>query len=317
VSPFEAVAVMVCLMGAGFLVQRLGWVDGSATLFISKAVINLALPCYMFWNFLGSYDRPRLLALLPLVPVPALSIFVSLMLGVLIARLVAPPGRRGTLAAMIGFSNTIFIGLPINMLLFGDPGVPYVIVTYIANTTLFWTLGVALIASDDPAAGRRKGIGLAELGRILSPPFLTFLASCTLVILGFKAPKFLLEASRHLGNLVTPLSMLFVGISVAQSSFREIRLDRSAMALVLGRFLLAPAVLLAVVALARSLSGSPLPELAATVFLVQACMPAMAQTGIIARAHGADHAWSARMTVLTTLLSMAVLPVIVLIINSK
>ena len=49
---------------------------------------------------------------------------------------------------MFTCSNTIFIGLPINMAIFGSRAVPYVLIYYIANTTFFWTWGVYKISQD-------------------------------------------------------------------------------------------------------------------------------------------------------------------------
>jgi len=312
----EAVLVMLVLIGAGFAIQKKGWVDDSVTRFISKVVVNVALPCYMFWNLSVGYDRAKLLEILPLVPVPLLSIASSLAIGALTARVFAPLGQRGAYTAMVGFSNTIFIGLPINQLLFGDAGIPWVIVTYIANTTLFWTVGVAAIASDGRVNAdgslqplQKMGI-MARLARIFSPPIIVFLVTVSLIMIQLPMPTFLLESAKYIGAMVTPLSMLFIGMSVAQSSLRDFRVEPSLIGISLGRFVIAPLVLIAIVQLFSLVFNYRLPPLAVSVFVIQAIMPAMAQTAIIAKANGADHVFSARMTVYTTILSMAVIPVV-------
>jgi len=75
--------------------------------------------------------------------------------------------RRGTFASMFSLSNTIFIGLPVNLMLFGDSSLSYALLYYIANTILFWTIGVYGIARDAAiiaASGPRSRLnrGLAE-----------------------------------------------------------------------------------------------------------------------------------------------------------
>ena len=45
-------------------------------------------------------------------------------------------------------ANTIFIGLPLNIALFGNQALPYFLVYYITNTVSTWTLGVYLMTSD-------------------------------------------------------------------------------------------------------------------------------------------------------------------------
>lgn len=309
-SAVEAVVVMLLLIGSGVLVYRLGWVTDGVLTFVSKTVVNVALPCSMFFTFLSDYSRQKLLDIFPLVPIPFVAIVVSLVLARVLAQLFVPPGRRGVFTAMVGFSNTIFIGLPVNLLLLGPAGVPYALVVYIATTLLYWTVGNALIAADGPHPRHDsvlKEVGAMVRRLIQSPPIVTLAFSVILVLFEVKAPSVVLETTRYLGNLTTPLSMLFVGITVAQSDLRQLRLDRSTVLVTLGRFVLTPAILLGCLGLARALAVQP-PKLAVAAFFVQATMPTMAQTPILARASGSDSAFASKITVLTTLMSLVVIP---------
>ena len=306
----EAVLVVLLLIGTGVLIHRLGWVTEGVMTFLSKTVVNVALPCSMFYTFLNDYSRQKLLDLFPLVPIPFISISLSLVVAWLLAQWFVPPGRRGVFTAMVGFSNTIFIGLPVNLLLLGQAGVPYALVVYIATTTLYWTVGNALIAADGPRVPHDSA--LREAGAIVkrlfqSPPILALIVSVLLVLFEVKAPAVILETTHYIGNLTTPLSMIFVGVAVAQSDLRQLRLDRSTVLVTLGRFLLAPAALLGILTLARTVGIQP-PKVAVAAFFVQATMPTMAQTAILARAYGSDDGFASRITVLTTLLSLIVIP---------
>ena len=64
--------------------------------------------------------------------------------------------HQGAFSAMFTFSNTIFIGLPINLAIFGEKAVPYVLLYYIVNTTLFWTIGIFELAKDNPDFGEAR-----------------------------------------------------------------------------------------------------------------------------------------------------------------
>ena len=44
------------------------------------------------------------------------------------------PGRRGTMINTFVNANTIFIGLPLNVALFGNKALPYFLIYYITNT---------------------------------------------------------------------------------------------------------------------------------------------------------------------------------------
>ena len=53
---------------------------------------------------------------------------------------------------MFSFSNSMFIGFPVVSGIFGDPGIPYLMLFYLINTTLFWTLGSIWWARGRPAS---------------------------------------------------------------------------------------------------------------------------------------------------------------------
>ena len=69
----------------------------------------------------------------------------------------------GTFASMFTLSNTIFIGLPVNFVLFGEGSLPYVLLNYIANTSFFWTIGAYSIARDGAILAGRFANAISSL----------------------------------------------------------------------------------------------------------------------------------------------------------
>ena len=51
------------------------------------------------------------------------------------------PGRRGIFMNTVVNANTIFIGLPLNIALFGSVSLPYFLVYYVTNTVSTWAFG--------------------------------------------------------------------------------------------------------------------------------------------------------------------------------
>ena len=76
------------------------------------------------------------------------------------------PGRRGTMINTFVNANTIFIGLPLNIALFGNQALPYFLVYYITNTVSTWTLGVYLMTSDSKEALPSSFIRISRSPRI-------------------------------------------------------------------------------------------------------------------------------------------------------
>ena len=77
-------------------------------------------------------------ALLPLG-----SVTLTFALAIALAKLARVKRQHfGLFCASVANSNTIFIGIPVNLALFGEGSIPYVLLYYAASTVFFWTVGV-------------------------------------------------------------------------------------------------------------------------------------------------------------------------------
>lgn len=305
-SALGSVLTVLLMIALGFGLAKRGWFEGQSSSLISRLVVTVALPAYMMANLMGGYDKAGLLAMLPGLPIPFLVMLgcFAAALGIAAAFRI-PKARRGTFASMFALSNTIFIGLPVNLMLFGEKSLSYVLLYYIANTSLFWTIGVHGIAKDGAVLAQRPEpafLSRDSLKRMLSPPLLAFLAAVLLILVGIKLPPPLLELCKTLGAMTTPLSMLFIGIVISRVEWRKLRLERELLLVPLGRFVVSPLLLVLLV------KGLDLPLLMKEVFLVQSMMPAMTQTPILAAAYGADAEYAGVGTSLSTVLSLATIP---------
>jgi predicted permease len=305
-SALGSVLSVILMIALGFALAKRGWFEEAAAALVSRLVVSVALPAYMIANLMGGYDRAKLLSMLPGLPVP----FATMLACFAIARPLAallrlPAGRRGTFATLFALSNTIFIGLPVNLAVFGEASLPYVLLYYIANTLLFWTIGVHGIARDGEALGGKAAAAILSregLKRILSPPLLAFLAAAAMIMAGIRLPRFALELCKTLGAMTTPLSMLFIGIVIARVEWRALRPEREIVLVLAGRFLLSPLVLVLLV------RWTGLPTLMKGVFFMQAAMPAMTQAPILAKAYGADAEYAGIATAFSTVASLAMIP---------
>ena len=104
-------------------------------------VTVVALPAYMLWNLLQNFERENLLTLGGGLSVPFLSMGLCYCLGYAVSILLkVEQSHKGTFRSIFFVSNSVFIGLPIYLALFGPESVPYVLLYFFANATFFWTL---------------------------------------------------------------------------------------------------------------------------------------------------------------------------------
>lgn len=244
--------------------------------------------------------------MLPALRFPALSMVILLGIATAVARIFAVrQDRRGLFISMFFNSNTIFVGLPINQALFGDASIPYVLIYYMCNTTFFWTLGTYLIQRD--GEGEAQFDLKTSLKKVFSPPLMGFLLGLVLVMLQIKLPAFLASDLQYLGNLTTPLSMIFIGLSVSHVGVKQLVLGKEQLLILLGRFLVAPLLMASIV------YWVPLPSLMKQVFIIQSAMPVMTNAPVVARLYGADSDYAAVMVTETTLATMVVIPILMLL----
>ena len=302
----SGILVILGMILVGFVIGEKGWFDDKSRGLIAKLVTQIALPCYMLYTITQRFTAADLLKMLPALRFPALSMVVLLGIATAVAKIFAVrQDRRGLFVSMFFNSNTIFVGLPINQALFGDASIPYVLIYYMCNTTFFWTLGTYLIQRD--GEGEAQFDLKTSVKKVFSPPLMGFLLGLVMVMLQIKLPAFLASDLQYLGNLTTPLSMIFIGLSVSHVGVKQLVLGKEQLLILLGRFLVAPLLMASIV------YWVPLPSLMKQVFIIQSAMPVMTNAPVVARLYGADSDYAAVMVTETTLATMVVIPILMLL----
>ena len=122
-----------------------------------------------------------------------------------------------------------------------------------------------------------------------------------------KLPVFLASDLQYLGSLTTPLSMIFIGLSVSNAGVKQLILKKDQLLILLGRFVVAPLLMAAIV------YWAPLPTLMKQVFIIQSAMPVMTNAPVVAKLYGADSDYAAVMVTETTLATMVVIPILMVL----
>jgi auxin efflux carrier (AEC) len=302
-NALQSALSIVVMIGLGYYLTRRGMFNEGVSKLFTNLVINVSLPAMMVSNLLTVFDREKLYSAGVGILVPFSTMIICYIVAILAAKLIkVKPERKGVFQAMFFASNTIFMGMPVNLALFGEQSTPYVLFYYAANTTLFWTLGMYCI-SRDKKGNEDKILSIQTAKRIFSPPLLGFIAGILLIMMGIKLPAFIMDSCKYIGNLTTPLSLLFIGITFSTIRINEIRLDKDMIALILGRFVISPLVVYGMSLFI------PMPSLMIKVFIIQAAMPAITQSAIAAKAYDVDYRYATVMVTVTTALSVLFIPV--------
>ena len=141
-NALSATLVLLMLMAVGYGMGAAGWMTASEKRFISKYIINIAVPCNCISGLLNNLDHNQLLDMGVMVVAGTLSVCATLVMSILLAMVVRPTHERwGVFVAMTAFSNTLFIGLPVSTQLFGQACLPYVMTYYLGHTLIVQSVG--------------------------------------------------------------------------------------------------------------------------------------------------------------------------------
>ncbi|MFW6409507.1 MAG: AEC family transporter, partial [Halanaerobiales bacterium] len=242
IEAVNSIFSILLMVSLGYLFTHWDWFEETTADLFSRILIYIAMPALMIYNLTTSFNREDLFYMWSSLIIPLLGILLSYVLGTAISEIInVKKGRKGAFRALFTFSNTIFMGLPVNIAVFGDKSVPIVTMYYLVHTTLLWTLGVYFIRRDQE--NEKKFYLVEAVKRIISPVLVAYLLANFFIFTGISLPEFVLESCKHLSNLTTPLSMLFLGITLYGTNMGEISINKEIIFILLGCFIITPVAL--------------------------------------------------------------------------
>lgn len=305
----DGIFTIVLVVGIGYVLSKKGWFDDKSSALIAKLVTTVSLPLYMITSLTKNFTAQKLLDLAPDMLLPVCSMLLAMIVGKLAVRLFnVRQGRRGVFVTNFFIANTMFIGLPVNLALFGDESIPSVMLYYMVNLTFFWTLGVQNIVADVEGAGSSL-FSMQVLKKLWSPPLMGFVAAIVLILIGLPLPKFLMRGFQYVGNLTTPLSLVFIGIEISKIKLSDFNFEKDIWGGLFGRFIVCP---LCVLCLVPFINVSPI---SVKVFAMQAAMPAMTQMAIVCKQYGGDSKFAAALSFITIIGGLLMIPVYMTVVN--
>ncbi len=311
-SAMGAVGTVFLMIGAGLFIHYKKWATREDATLLIKIVVNIAVPASVIYSFLTRFTREDILnARINLLALLAASFGIYLLSMAAGALLKVKKERRGLFSALFAFSNSVFIGFPLAMAVFGEDGMIYAVMYFMVNTTMFWTFGYFGIRRD---AAVRTGVkekvtAKDALSKVFSVPLISLFIGFALMFLNVKLPDFIMDTVGYLSGLTSPLSLIFTGIMLGDLGLPALKFEWDVMKVLLGRLIIAPGVML----LAAVLFG--LGGLGRDVFAVQMTLPVMLQAIIISEYYGADAEFATKAFAWTMVLSFVTMPAIVLFVN--
>ena len=304
---------IIVMISIGYILKKRHWFHHTFSENVSKLITNVALPCSIFYSVLKYLNMEALKEVSNRLIFTFASVIIGYVAAFLVIKLVKMrEGRRGVFYNAVVNANTIFIGLPLNMALFGEAASKYYLMYYITNTVSIWTLGYMLLASD-PLENSGDAKGGFDLKKLLSPPLIAFVIAFAVLLSGIRVITPIVETTKYLGSVVTPLALLYIGIVLADAGLHSIRFDLDTNLALLGRFVFSSIVMIVLLKIAgRFVKLDPLEI---KTFVIQAAAPVFAALPILTNETKGDIGYSTNVVTTSTILFILVVPLLMSILN--
>lgn len=323
------VTLLFMMMVPGVIMKKCGMATENLGKGISKLVLYIAQPALIFLAYLRDFDQNILMNSVWVLILSAL-IHVLFSIVALSSFKKAPDNARRMLRFATIFSNAAFMGIPLIRAVLEPifPGATMYASIYNITFNLFlWSLGVYICTDDRDEDGdgvtdgdiateyhkvQKKKKATAGIGKALIHP-VTIAAALGLIffILPINAyvPDIVVEALSMLQSLVAPLSMLVIGLRLADMSFRGILKDKYMFLCLALRHAVLP-LLVVLIAKLLLLIGADVHESVILVCVILAAAPAASSATMFAEQYDCDAQYVSRVVAISTILSIVTMPLI-------
>ena len=299
------VLIFVLLAVPGYLLVRGKVLSAKESGVLSKLLTNIGMPFLILSSALKLEFNGELTK--NIIVVGVLGVLFILFMFFTTALFCRDPQEkaRGMMRFCAIFANNGFIGIPLVAAVFGSDSIvmAYIIILNILNNVLMFTLGVYLVSGDKKSVNVKKAL--------LNPVLLAFLAGVALNLLGVN--KFLPELqtyATHFSGIVTPLSMLVLGMKLAEVPMKKLFTSEK-MYYVSGlRLILYPALAVGVMLLNNRIPFLNLHTDGVLAFFVAYAMPVAGLASAFADQYGGDGENAVILTLGSTVLSVVTIPVL-------
>ncbi|WP_319200489.1 AEC family transporter [uncultured Ilyobacter sp.] len=294
----NSVTLIMFLMGTGCFFARKNILGEHSNKLFSYLVLNLCLPCLIILGLTSRFTREGLMQSTEWLGL-SFVILLALILAAKIFSFSSFIKRKELFQLSFVFANTVFIGLPVNIALFGDDSIPYIFLFYFANTSFFWTYGVYCV----------RGGGSIKDGfkKLMTPATISFFVGIIMILLDLKVPQFLATYMKYLGGMTTPLAMLYLGTAIYSLGIKSLKPDFEGLLDLISKFIIAPIIALVLIKIADGFLT--LPVLLKKVYFMQTTMPIMTNVAILSGYYNKNPEDASKVVGLSTILVVVTIPV--------
>jgi len=270
---------------------------------LSKLIMRLILPIMIFHKSINGATRNDMLLCFSEVVLSAIFMYGMLFLtGLTLKRIFSLQGDYGRVFhASTMFGNVGFIGIPLILGILPERGMLYMALFSIIDQVLLWSVGVHLTLPQDKLAHNSLK---ANLKNIVNPAMLAIVSAIFFILMEWKLPVMLNNAFGVVGDMTTPLSLIYIGGTFCFYDVRRFIAKLEYYAIVGIKMIIIPVVIFSVL---RFLHVQP--EIVTFITMLTG-MPSMSAIAMLARINESNEECAIGAIMITTILCLVTLPLV-------
>ena len=292
------IAVMIAL---GYTLRKIDIITESLQKGLTDILLKAILPLSILMSANYAFNSALFHGML-IVAAAAVGFYVIGLTGMTFfsKTLSLQENERKIIVTMTVFANTGFVGFPIMLALFGQPGLLLAVIFNMFYNLFMYTYGINLLSG-------KGGYDIKSI--LLNPITIASIASIVIFVSPFRFPAILASPIEDIGAMSVPISMIIMGASLAKIPLLDILKDKYSYLVSGIRLVLFPLLMLLVM---RLLSVS---SLTATVCVLMAALPCGTMNVIFAEKYDCAPEFASRTVIQSLLLMIITLPLMILLTN--
>ena len=288
--------ILFLLLVVGFAANKTGLMNAAFNKAFSGLIINVTAPALILYSVMDGEKVLNIWEILMLLGASLISLLLVIALAALFPKLLNMGQREGnTFRFMVIFSNTAFMGFPVVAALMGTDALFYAAIFNIPGSIMMFSYGVHLLSGKSTEGGFLK--------LLLSPCIIAAVLALILYLVPITVPGQIVETLGYLSAITVPGAMLILGSSLALIPLKSVFLDWRVYVLSLIKLILLPVIFWLITRLL------PLPDLIGQLTVIMWALPVATNSTMLATQYGGDEALSSKGVLITTLLSVVIIPI--------
>lgn len=306
----QQMVIIFILIGIGMILYRRKMISEEGSKQISGLIINVTNPALLICSALDDGPKASLqelgIALIAYAAVFAILIAISF----LIPRLLRIPRNLHYAYQMLTiFGNVGFIGIPLASAVLGSESLIFVSIFNLLFNLLIYTFGISLLQRAAVAPVSQTGSN--RLKKLVNAGTISAAVTIIFYLGNFRVPVIISSALSYTGRATTLLSMLVLGVSVAQMAPRDIFSHPKLYAFTLLRQILVP--IGCMLLMSRFIND----KLILNTMLLMTAVPAANMPLMLAKQMDMETESISQGIILTTVLSLVTVPLACLFLVAK